>query len=64
MGARAVDQPGETGTHADAHDGGSNTLAGILNGLDYYADGLTIDRMGMADIAAQDIVAYAHDGPP
>jgi opine dehydrogenase len=40
------------------------TLAGILNGLDYYADGLTIDRMGMADIAAQDVVAYAHDGPP
>jgi len=39
------------------------TLAGILNGLDYYAKGLTIDRMGMADIAAQDVVAYAHDGP-
>ena len=40
------------------------TLAGILNGLDYYDEGLTIDRMGMADIAAQDVVAYAHDGPP
>jgi opine dehydrogenase len=40
------------------------TLAGILNGVDYYAEGLTIERMGMADIAAQDVVAYAHDGPP
>jgi opine dehydrogenase len=40
------------------------TLAGILNGLDYYADGLTIDRMGMADTAAQDIAAHARDGPP
>jgi hypothetical protein len=39
------------------------TLASILNGIDYYAEGLTIDRMGMEDIAAQDVVKYAHEFP-
>ena len=39
------------------------TLAGALNGVDYHTDGLTIERMGMTDIAAEDIVAYASDGP-
>ena len=38
------------------------TLAGVLNGVDYYVDGLTLERMGMAGIAAKDVVAYAHDG--
>ena len=40
------------------------TLAGVLNRVNYYAEGLTLERMGMADITGKDVVAYAHDGPP
>ena len=38
------------------------TLAGTLNGVDYYRDGLTLDRMGMTGFGAEDILAYARDG--
>ena len=27
------------------------TLAGVVNGVDYYRDGLTLERMGIAGIA-------------
>lgn len=40
------------------------TLAGALNGVDYYRDGLTLERMGLTGLDAEGIVAYAHDGPP
>ena len=42
---------------------GLTTLAGVLNSVNYYIDGLTLERMGMAEMAGKDVVAYAHDGP-
>ncbi len=39
------------------------TLAGVLNSVNYYIDGLTLERMGMAEMAGKDVVAYAHNGP-
>ncbi len=40
------------------------TLAGLLNSVDYHVDGLTLERMGMTEVAGKDVVAYARDGPP
>ena len=40
------------------------TLAGALNGVDYYREGLTLERMGLTGLNAEGIVAHAHDGPP
>jgi opine dehydrogenase len=37
-------------------------LASVLNGLDYRNEGLTLERMGMIGIRAEDIVPYAHTG--
>jgi opine dehydrogenase len=43
--------------------GAVTTLAGVLNGLDYFRGGLTLERMGMTGLAATDVVAYARQGP-
>ena len=40
------------------------TLAGACNGVDYYSEGLTLERMGMAGLHAGDIRSYARDGEP
>ena len=38
------------------------TLAGAINGIDYYDEGLTLDRMGLTGIAVEDVLAYAETG--
>jgi opine dehydrogenase len=38
------------------------TLAGILNGLAYRKDGLTLERMGLTGMRADDIGPYAREG--
>jgi opine dehydrogenase len=38
------------------------TLAGAFNGVDYYREGLTLERMGMTGIDAGDIAAFALHG--
>lgn len=40
------------------------TLAGVCNGLDYFLEGLTLDRMGMAAFSAEDVRSYSRDGEP
>ena len=35
------------------------TLGGVLNGVDYHREGLTLERMGMTGGRAQDVIAYA-----
>jgi opine dehydrogenase len=40
------------------------TLAGVINGVDYYRDGLTVERMGMTGTGSGDILGYAQYGPP
>jgi opine dehydrogenase len=40
------------------------TLASVLNGVDYRNSGLTLERMGLVGMNADDIAAYAHDGRP
>jgi hypothetical protein len=37
-------------------------LGGALNGLDYRAQGLTIDRLGLADVARSDLEDYLYRG--
>jgi hypothetical protein len=37
-------------------------LAGVANGVDYPSLGLTLDRMGLADVAPGRITAYARTG--
>ena len=39
------------------------TLAGDCLDIDYYSDGLTLDRMGMAGIDPADIFPYTQNGP-
>lgn len=39
------------------------TLAGTINGIDYFRAGLTLDRMGLTGVAVQDVLAYAETGP-
>jgi opine dehydrogenase len=38
------------------------TLAGVLNSVDYLTTGLTLERMGLAGIGADDIAQYAYSG--
>ena len=38
-------------------------LAGACNGLDYYREGLTLERMGLSGMSAGDILPYARNGP-
>ena len=38
------------------------TLAGVLNGIDYHRDGLTLERMGMTGVEAGDLLPYALSG--
>lgn len=40
------------------------TLAGVLNGIDYRSEGLTLDRMGLAGMSADDFGTYAETGAP
>jgi opine dehydrogenase len=40
------------------------TLAGVCNGVDYYGEGLTLARMGMAGLRAEQVRSYAQDGEP
>jgi len=40
------------------------TLAGALTGLDYRSDGLTLERMGLISMGADDIGPYARNGAP
>ncbi|MDP9074473.1 MAG: NAD/NADP octopine/nopaline dehydrogenase family protein, partial [Actinomycetota bacterium] len=40
------------------------TLAGVLNGIDYRSEGLTLERMGLAGMRADDFGAYAENGAP
>ena len=37
-------------------------LAGVANGVDYPSVELTLDRMGLADMAPERITAYARTG--
>ena len=37
-------------------------LAGVANGVDYPSLGLTLNRMGLAGMAPQRIIAYARTG--
>jgi opine dehydrogenase len=37
-------------------------LAGVANGVDYRSVGLSLDRMGLADMAPERITAYARTG--
>jgi opine dehydrogenase len=37
-------------------------LAGVVNEVDYRSVGLTLDRMGLADMAPEQIMEYARDG--
>jgi opine dehydrogenase len=37
-------------------------LAGVLNGVDYRRDGLTLERMGLADVAPGDLMTFARAG--
>ena len=53
--ARAADVPAPTMEAV-------TTLAGVLNDVDYRTTGLTLERMGMAGISADDIAAYACNG--
>ena len=38
------------------------TLAGLCNGVDYYRDGLTLERMGLSGVRSGDVATYARDG--
>lgn len=38
-------------------------LAGLMNGVDYRLEGLTLERMGLAGVPADEISAYARLGP-
>jgi opine dehydrogenase len=38
------------------------TLAGLMNGVDYLAAGLTLDQMGLADMTPDEINAFVLDG--
>lgn len=37
-------------------------LAGVMNNVDYQSSGLTLDRMGLAYVARDDIYVFARDG--
>jgi opine dehydrogenase len=37
-------------------------LGGVLNGRDYRSEGLTLDRLGIAGLGAEQLEAYLHDG--
>jgi opine dehydrogenase len=39
-------------------------LAGVMNGVDYAREGLTLERMGLAGLSADEISAYARLGRP
>jgi hypothetical protein len=34
----------------------------VINGIDYRRDGLTLDRMGITGMQAEDLLAYALSG--
>jgi opine dehydrogenase len=40
------------------------TLGGALNGRDYRAEGLTLDRLGLANLDAADLDTYLREGIP
>jgi opine dehydrogenase len=42
--------------------GAVTALAGVMNGLDYRAEGVTLERMGLIGMRAADIVPYAQTG--
>jgi opine dehydrogenase len=37
-------------------------LAGVVNGVDHGAVGLTLERMGLVDLSAEQITAYVREG--
>jgi opine dehydrogenase len=37
-------------------------LGGVLNGRDYRSEGLTLQRLGLAGVAPEDLERYLHDG--
>jgi hypothetical protein len=37
-------------------------LGGALNGRDYRADGLTLDRLGIAGLSPDELATYLRDG--
>jgi opine dehydrogenase len=39
-------------------------LAGVINGVDYRSDGLTLERMGLTGMGPDDIGDYARSGGP
>ena len=38
------------------------TLAGVMNGQDYFASGMTLADLGIAHLADDELLAYLHDG--
>lgn len=39
-------------------------LAGIMNGVDYAKAGLTLERMGLTGLGADEITSFAENGSP
>jgi opine dehydrogenase len=37
-------------------------IGGVLNGRDYRAEGLTLERLGLSGVAPEDLEAYLRDG--
>ena len=39
-------------------------VASALNGVDYRREGLTLERMGLAGVQPDQLMAYVHEGSP
>lgn len=38
-------------------------IGSVVNGRDYFRDGLTLERMGLGDVRGEELEAFLHDGP-